>query len=84
VLVARARPAAPVRLRQLVGLAGADPMLDKDVAICEAELASWQGDLDRARSAVRRGLAAAAAIEHFDTIQGFDVTRPHILVYERW
>ena len=66
VLVARARPAAPVRLRQLVGLAGADPMLDKDVAICEAELASWQGDLDRARSAVRRGLAAAAAIEHFD------------------
>jgi DNA-binding NarL/FixJ family response regulator/tetratricopeptide (TPR) repeat protein len=66
VLVARARPAAPVRLRQLVGLAGADPMLDKDVAICEAELASWQGDLDRARSAVRRGLAAAASIEHFD------------------
>jgi DNA-binding CsgD family transcriptional regulator len=66
VLVARARPAAPVRLRQLVGLAGADPLLDKDVVICEAELASWQGDLDRARSAVRRGLAAAAAIEHFD------------------
>jgi hypothetical protein len=55
VLVARARPAAPVRLRQLVGLAGADPMLDKDVAICEAELASWQGDLDRSGACRRVG-----------------------------
>jgi DNA-binding CsgD family transcriptional regulator len=66
VLVARARPAAPVRLRQLVELAGADPVLDRDVAVWEAELASWQGDLDRARSAIRRGLAAADAVEHFD------------------
>ena len=66
VLVARARPAAPVRLRQLVGLAGADPVLDRDVAVWEAELATWQGDLDRARSAVRRGLAAADGIELFD------------------
>ena len=32
----------------------------------EAELATWQGDLDRARSAVRRGLAAADGIEVFD------------------
>jgi DNA-binding NarL/FixJ family response regulator len=66
VLVARARPAAPLRLRQLVGLAGADPVLDRDVAVWEAELASWQGDLERARSAIRRGLAAADAVEYFD------------------
>jgi DNA-binding CsgD family transcriptional regulator/tetratricopeptide (TPR) repeat protein len=66
VLVARARPAAPVRLRQLAGLAGADPVLDRDVAVWEAELASLQGDLEGARSAIRRGLAAADAVEHFD------------------
>src|SRR6266545_4479686 len=66
VLVARARPAAPRRLRQLVGLAGADPVLDRDVAVWEAELAGWQGDLERARSAIRRGLAAADAVEVFD------------------
>jgi DNA-binding CsgD family transcriptional regulator len=68
VLVARERPAAPVRLRQLAGLAGADPVLDRDVAVWEAELAGWQGDLERARSAVRRGLAAADAVEHFDQV----------------
>jgi DNA-binding CsgD family transcriptional regulator len=68
VLVARARPAAPVRLRQLAGLAGADPFLDRDVAVWEAELADWQGDLDRARSAIRRGLAAADAVGHFDQV----------------
>jgi DNA-binding NarL/FixJ family response regulator len=66
VLVARARPDAPLRLRQLVGLAGADPVLDRDVAVWEAELAGWQGDLDRARSAIRRGLAAADQVEIFD------------------
>jgi DNA-binding NarL/FixJ family response regulator len=66
VLVARARPAAPVWLRQLAGLGGADPALDRDVAVWEAELASWQGDLEAARSAVRRGLAAADAVELFD------------------
>jgi DNA-binding CsgD family transcriptional regulator/tetratricopeptide (TPR) repeat protein len=66
VLVALARPAAPVRLRQLVGLAGADPVLERDVAVWEAELAGWQGDLEGARSAIRRGLAAAEAVEHFD------------------
>jgi DNA-binding NarL/FixJ family response regulator len=66
VLVARGRPAAPVRLRQLAGLAAADPALDRDVAVWEAELASWQGDPERARSAIRRGLAAADAVEHFD------------------
>jgi DNA-binding NarL/FixJ family response regulator len=66
VLVARGRPAAPARLRQVGGLAGADPVLDRDVAVWEAELASWQGDLERARSAIRRGLAAAEAVEVFD------------------
>jgi DNA-binding NarL/FixJ family response regulator len=66
VLVARARPAAPVRLRQLIGLSGADPVLDRDVAVWEADLASWQGDLERARSAIRRGLAAADEVEIFD------------------
>jgi DNA-binding CsgD family transcriptional regulator len=68
VLVARGRPAAPVRLRQLAGLAGADPFLDRDVAVWEAELAGWQDDLERARSAIRRGLAAADAVEHFDQV----------------
>jgi DNA-binding CsgD family transcriptional regulator len=66
VLVARGRPAARVRLGQLAGLAGADPLLDRDVAGWEAELASWHGDLERARSAIRRGLAAADRVEHFD------------------
>jgi DNA-binding CsgD family transcriptional regulator len=66
VLVARARPDAPARLRQLAGLAGANPALDRDVAVWEAELASWQGDPERARSAIRRGLAAADEVEHFD------------------
>jgi DNA-binding CsgD family transcriptional regulator len=66
VLVARARPAAPVWLRQLAGLAGADPALDRNVAVWEAELASWQGDLEAARSAIGRGLAAADAVEIFD------------------
>ncbi|HEX8135249.1 MAG TPA: LuxR family transcriptional regulator, partial [Actinomycetes bacterium] len=66
VLVARARPAAAVRLRQLAGLAGADPVLDREVAVWEAELAAWEGDLEGARSAIRRGLAAADAVEAFD------------------
>jgi tetratricopeptide (TPR) repeat protein len=66
VLVARERPAAPLRLRQLAGLAGADPFLDRDVAVWEAELASWQGDFEGARSAIQRGLAAADAVETFD------------------
>jgi predicted ATPase/DNA-binding CsgD family transcriptional regulator len=66
VLVARARPAAPARLRQLAGLGGTDPALDRDVAVWEAELAGWQGDLERARSATGRGLAAADTVELFD------------------
>jgi DNA-binding CsgD family transcriptional regulator/tetratricopeptide (TPR) repeat protein len=66
VLVARARPAASMWLRQLAGLAGADAALDRDVAVWEAGLAAWQGDLEGARSAIRRGLAAADAVEIFD------------------
>jgi DNA-binding CsgD family transcriptional regulator len=66
VMVARGRPTASERLRQLVALTGAVPDLDKNVAVWEAELATWQGDLDRASSAIRRALAAADAIEHFD------------------
>jgi DNA-binding CsgD family transcriptional regulator len=50
VLVARARPAASLWLRRLAGLGGADPALD----------------LEGARSAIRRGLAAADAVEIFD------------------
>jgi DNA-binding CsgD family transcriptional regulator/tetratricopeptide (TPR) repeat protein len=66
VQVARGRSVAPKRLRRLVELTGTDLFLDKDVAVREAELATWQGDLDRARSAVQRALAAAEAIEHLD------------------
>jgi DNA-binding CsgD family transcriptional regulator/tetratricopeptide (TPR) repeat protein len=66
VLVARERPAASVWLRQLAGLGGAAPALDRNVAVWEAELAAWEGDLEGARSAIRRGLAAADAVEIFD------------------
>jgi hypothetical protein len=66
VQVARGRSVAPKRLSRLVELTGAGSYLDKDVAVREAELATWQGDLDRARSAVQRALAAAEAIEHID------------------
>jgi DNA-binding CsgD family transcriptional regulator/tetratricopeptide (TPR) repeat protein len=66
VLVARERPAASAWLRQLAGLGGAAPALDRNVAVWEAELAAWEGDLEGARSAIRRGLAAADAVEIFD------------------
>jgi DNA-binding CsgD family transcriptional regulator len=72
VAVARGHPAASARLRQLVALSGTIPDLDKNVAVWEAELATWQGDLDRARSAIQRALAAADAIGHFD--QAFEWT----------
>jgi DNA-binding CsgD family transcriptional regulator len=66
VLVARGRSVAPKRLSRLVELVGVDPYLDRDVAVREADLATWQGDLDRARSAIQRALAAADAIEHLE------------------
>ena len=59
--IGRGRPAAARRLRQLVALAGADRFRDVEVAGLEADHAIWQGDLDRGRSAIQRGLAAADA-----------------------
>ena len=57
----------PVRLRQLAGLVGADPLLDRDVAVWEAacRLAGRPGT-----GAVghRRGLAAADKVGHFDQV----------------
>jgi DNA-binding NarL/FixJ family response regulator len=64
VQIARGRSIAAKRLRQLAAFTGVDPLLDTDVAPYEAELATWQGHLDRARSAIQRALAGADAIEH--------------------
>jgi class 3 adenylate cyclase/DNA-binding CsgD family transcriptional regulator/tetratricopeptide (TPR) repeat protein len=68
VQVARGRSVASKRLHDLVALAGASQFLDGDVAVREAELATWQGDLDRARSAIHRALAAIDAVEHLDKV----------------
>jgi DNA-binding CsgD family transcriptional regulator/tetratricopeptide (TPR) repeat protein len=64
VQIARGRSVAAKRLRQLVALTGVDPVLDTEVALYEADLATWQGHLDRASSAIQRALASADAIEH--------------------
>jgi DNA-binding CsgD family transcriptional regulator/tetratricopeptide (TPR) repeat protein len=66
VQVARGHSGAAKRLRHLAALAGVDPYLDAQVAVREAELATWQGDLERARSAIHRALAAANAIDEVD------------------
>jgi tetratricopeptide (TPR) repeat protein len=66
VQIARGRSVAAKRLRQLLAFTGVDPGLDKDVAVWEAELATWQGGLDRARSAIQRALAGADMIEDLD------------------
>ena len=55
--VGRGRPAAAKRLRDLAALAGLDPMMDMEIAGLEADQAVWQGDLERASSAVQRSLA---------------------------
>jgi tetratricopeptide (TPR) repeat protein len=55
--VGRGRPAAAKRLRDLAALAGLDPIIDMEVAGLEADQAIWQGDLERASSAVQRSLA---------------------------
>ena len=65
VQVARGRSDVSQRLQDLVALAGPTQFLG-DVAVREADLAIWQGDLDRARSAVQRALAAVDATEHPD------------------
>jgi DNA-binding CsgD family transcriptional regulator/tetratricopeptide (TPR) repeat protein len=64
VQIARGRSVAAKRLRQLAAFTGVEPILDTEVALYEADLATWQGDLDRARSAIQRALAGADAIEH--------------------
>jgi DNA-binding CsgD family transcriptional regulator/tetratricopeptide (TPR) repeat protein len=55
--IGRGRPAAAKRLRDLAALAGLAAVIDMEVASLEADLATWQGDLERATSAVQRGLA---------------------------
>jgi DNA-binding CsgD family transcriptional regulator len=55
--VGRGRPAAAKRLHDLAALAGLDPYMDMEVAGLEADQATWQGDLERAESAVQRSLA---------------------------
>ena len=52
--VGRGRVTATRRLRDLAGLAGLDINAAVEVAGLEADQATWQGDLDRARSAVQR------------------------------
>jgi DNA-binding NarL/FixJ family response regulator len=64
--IARGRPDARRRLRRLLAHAGVDFNLDVDVAVREAELAIWQGDLEQARSAIQRALSAVDAIERID------------------
>jgi DNA-binding CsgD family transcriptional regulator len=66
VQVARGRSDVPQRLQDLVALAGVNQFLDGEVAVREADLAIWQGDLDRARSAVQRAFAILDAAEHPD------------------
>ena len=63
VQVARGRSDVPQRLRDLVALAGANQFAMARSAVREADLAIWQGDLDRARSAVQRALAVVDAAE---------------------
>jgi predicted ATPase len=64
--IARGRPDAGRRLRRLIARAGVDPDLDVDVAVRQAERATWQGDLEPARSAIQRALSAVDAIERVD------------------
>jgi DNA-binding CsgD family transcriptional regulator/tetratricopeptide (TPR) repeat protein len=66
VTIARGRPDAHRRLGRLVARASVDYDLDVDVAVREAELATWQGDLEPARSAIQRALSAVEAIERVD------------------
>jgi hypothetical protein len=55
--VGRGRVTAPRRLRDLATLAGLDFNAAVEVAGLEADQATWQGDLERASSAVQRVLA---------------------------
>jgi DNA-binding CsgD family transcriptional regulator len=52
--VGRGRPSASERLERLAPFRDADPFADYLAGGCEADLALWQGDLERARLAARR------------------------------
>jgi DNA-binding CsgD family transcriptional regulator len=57
VQVGQGRAAAAKRLRELAAWSGLDTITALDFLGMEADHATWQGDLERARSAVQRGLA---------------------------
>jgi DNA-binding CsgD family transcriptional regulator len=57
VQVGQGRAAAAKRLRELAAWSGLDTITALDFLGVEADHATWQGDLERARSAVKRGLA---------------------------
>jgi DNA-binding NarL/FixJ family response regulator len=57
VAVGRGRANAEERLARLAPLREADPFADYLAGGCEADLALWQGDLDRARTLVRQTLS---------------------------
>jgi DNA-binding CsgD family transcriptional regulator len=68
--VSRGRATAIRHLRDLRALSGLGFSAAVEVAGWEAELATWQEDLDRASSAVQRGLAIidASQFEPFQTV----------------
>jgi len=74
--IARGRASVDRRLRQLVALTGTDRYRDVEVAGLEAEHATWQGNLDRGRSAIQRGLAAT------DTFEAVEL--PDLIAYVGW
>jgi DNA-binding CsgD family transcriptional regulator/tetratricopeptide (TPR) repeat protein len=71
--VSRGRPSAARHLRDLRALSDLDFDTAVEAAGWEAELATWQGDLDRANSAVQRGLATIDATG--EPFKGVDDTR---------
>jgi DNA-binding CsgD family transcriptional regulator len=70
--VGRGRVTATRRLRDLAALAGLDINAAVEVAGLEADQATWQGDLEQARSAVQRALAIFDDSE-IDTSQNMDL-----------
>jgi DNA-binding CsgD family transcriptional regulator/tetratricopeptide (TPR) repeat protein len=74
--IARGRASVDRRLRQLVALTGTDRYRDVEVAGLEAEHAIWQGNLDRGRSAIQRGLATTGTFHA--------VELPDLIAYLGW
>jgi DNA-binding CsgD family transcriptional regulator len=70
--VGRGRVTATKRLGDLAALAGLDINAAVEVAGLEADQATWQGDLERARSAVQRALAMFDDSE-IETSQNMDL-----------